>query len=205
MTRVWARSTRTLLTVARYARSAGLDGELADRLARSLIEDVAPDLETGKDEAARRRCWRSQQNAPTLEDKPFNCLYMLPGRKSLGFDCGSCAARPPGIRVAHQQSAQTESAPHLYTDNSFQLERALADQGLACALRHGHPSQRIEAGIFPPTVLPGPRGDLTVPVHGLVWAAAGAGANSAATVADWIDRCPFPDLVSGRGNRLGCP
>jgi hypothetical protein len=32
-------------------------------------------------------------------------------------------------------------------------------------------------------------------VHGLVWAATGAGANSAAAVADWIDRCPFPDLV----------
>ena len=186
---------KNALTVARYARSAGLDSESADRLAQPLIENVAPDLETGKDEAARWRCWRSQQNAPTLEEKAFNCLYMMHARKSLDFDCGSCAARPAGIRVARQQSAQTGSSPQLYTDNSFQLERALADQLLACALRHGHPPQRIEAGIFPPTVLPGPRGDLTVPVHGLVWAAAGAGANSAATVADWIDRCPFPDLV----------
>jgi replicative DNA helicase len=186
---------KNLLTMARYARTAGLDSESADRLAQPLIENVAPDLETGKDEAARWRCWRSQQDTPTLEDKPFNCLYMLRARESLDFDCGLCAARPKGLRVARRQSAETGSAARLNTGNPFRLEHALADQLLACALRHGHPPQRIEAGIFPPTVLPGPRGDLTIPVHGLVWAAAGAGANSAAAVADWIDHCPFPDLV----------
>ena len=127
--------------MARYARSAGLDGEVGGPAGAASSSRMWPRIwKPGRTRPRGGGAGAASRTLRRWRIKPFNCLYMMPARKSLGFDCGSCAARPQGIRVARRQSAETGSAPHLYTDNSFQLEHALADQLLACALRHGPPS-----------------------------------------------------------------
>lgn len=172
-----------------------MDQDAATQLADRLIMTPAEDLETGKSEHERRRTWESLQDSPTLDQDPFNCLYMLGAKKTLGFDCAKCPVRPKGIRLTNGADGTPSQAATGLTP--LVLERALADQLLAHVLVHGHPPQHVDPAVFPTT----PADDIPLPIHGLVYEVVGAGVAQAAAIAEWLDRRPFEALVDAETSR----
>jgi len=188
------------LTLARYCHTVGLDEAAGRQLAAKLIEDPAPDIESGKDRADRERNWASTWKTPSVcdPDQPFSCLHILGAKKKLGFDCATCPARPEGVWANGSAGNNHNDG---YTDFGFsaeanaplQLEPALADRLLRVALEQGDPGRRIERGIFPLTEI---SKGTSLPIHAVVWAAVCDGARHGAAVAAFVDAVDFGEHQS---------
>lgn len=163
-------------TLARYAVTASIPADTAREMLRTLSQNTGPDFNTSKDEAARLRHWGTI-HAPG----PFGCGFVLSARQALGFDCGQCAARPPGVRFGREKtvpdnaSEDTEDDEALLTkpvsgnakqtvsgnakptvsgNATLTLEPALADSLLQIFLQEGEPEELINSAIFAPVTLP---------------------------------------------------
>ncbi|MFZ1642716.1 MAG: DnaB-like helicase C-terminal domain-containing protein [Candidatus Contendobacter sp.] len=187
---------KNALTLARYARAAGLSDEAGAELLETLAEHTGPDFPTGKDRDAQRRHWRS-----IGDPGPFGCGYILTARQALGFRCADCAARPAGVKAGKAQPG-AKGQPGPIPDNAPELgaalllEPALADSLLQLALQAGMPEARITPAIFPSVALPelDPRTGkpAMATLHALAWAAIGAGQRTPAAMLNGIDRQPDP-------------
>ena len=187
---------KNALTLARYARAAGLSDEAGAELLETLAEHTGPDFPTGKDRDAQRRHWRS-----IGDPGPFGCGYILTARQALGFRCADCAARPAGVKAGKAQPG-AKGQPGPIPDNAPELgaalllEPALADSLLQLALQVGMPEARITPAIFPSVALPelDPRTGkpALAALHSLAWGAIGAGQRTPAAMLNGIDRQPDP-------------
>lgn len=194
---------KNALTLARYAKAAGIEPDPALTLLKTLSDNTGPDFPTGKDWNAKARHWASLK-----EPGPFGCGFILAARQALGFQCKGCPARPAGVKAgkAGTSNAPGNGKPDAGNDNHGRhsepdaaplfLEPALADSLLQLALQTGLPEARINPAIFPPVALPDtdPRTGkpITAELHLLAWGAINAGATTPAAMLNWLDRQPDP-------------
>jgi len=187
---------KNALTLARYAKAAGVEPDAALTLLKTLSDNTSPDFPTGKDWAAKERHWQSIH-----EPGPFGCGFILAARNALGFRCKACPAAPIGVtrkfktKDAGTSSASGNGKPDVDTAPvPLFLEPALADSLVQLALQSGLPEARINPAIFPETTLPDtdPRTGkpITAELHSPAWTAIGAGATTPTAILNWLDRQP---------------
>ena len=174
---------KNALTLARYAKAAGIEPDTARAQLQRLSDNTAQDFDTTKAPAARLQHWESIHNPG-----PFGCGFILTTRRGLGFDCGQCAARPVGVLFGRDKAVPgtVDSTAPLW------LEPVLADELLALALQDGQPPERINPEIFPPVALPGNDPNtgkpILAPLHALAWRAMEMGHTTPADMLNWLDR-----------------
>jgi len=197
-------------TLARYAVTANIPANTARELLRTLSQNTGPDFETTKDEAARLRHWGTIH-----EPGPFGCGFVLSARQALGFDCGQCAARPPGVRFGREKtvpdnaSEGTEDDVNLLTkpvsgnakktvsgNATLTLEPALADSLLQIYLQEGDLDIPISTAILAPVALPDTDAKtgkpIQAPLHLLGIKAVSAGLKTPAAMLNWLERQEEP-------------
>ncbi|CAK0767192.1 replicative DNA helicase [Gammaproteobacteria bacterium] len=199
---------KNALTLARYAVTAGIPADTAREMLRTLSQNTGPDFDTTKDEAARLQHWGTI-HAPG----PFGCGFVLSARQALGFDCGQCAARPPGVRFGRGKplpdtaSEDTEDDVDLLAKTvsgnaTMTLEPALADSLLQIFLQEGEPEERINTAIFAPVALPGTDAKtgkpIQAPLHALACQAVAAGHPTPAAMLNWLERQKEPPTAPVR-------
>ena len=189
---------KNALTLARYVKAAGLSPDAGAALLETLADNTGPNFPTGKDRDAQRRHWRSIR-----DPGPFGCGFILAARRTLGFRCVDCAARPAGVKAgANPAKAGAPGPSNPLPDNAIEpgaalfLEPALADSLLQLALQSGMPEAPISPAIFPDVALPDTDPRTGKParaaLHALAWGAIGAGQRTAAALLNWLDRQPDP-------------
>ena len=187
---------KNALTLKRYTVTANILADTAREMLRTLSQNTGPDFDTTKDEAARLRHWGTI-HAPG----PFGCGFVLRARQALGFDCGQCAARPPGVRFG-QNKTVSDNAKTTPNDTGLTLEPALADSLLQLALQDGQPPERINTAIFAPVVLPDTDAKtgkpIQAPLHSLACQAVAAGHPSPAAMLNWLERQKEPPTAPVR-------
>ena len=185
---------KNALTLARYAKAAGIEPDAALALLKTVSDNTGPDFATGKDWDAKARHWASIK-----EPGAFGCGFILAARQALGFRCKGCPAAPIGItRKFKTKDAGTSNAPGNGKPGANNtaplfLEPALADSLLQLALQSGLPEARISPAIFLPVALPdtGPDGKpIMAELHSLAWNGISAGATTPAALLNWVDRQP---------------
>lgn len=185
---------KNALTLARYAKAAGIEPDTALALLKTVSDNTGPDFATTKDWNAKARHWASIK-----EPGAFGCGFILAARQALGFRCKGCPAAPIGVtRKFKTKDAGTSNAPGNGKPGANNtaplfLEPALADSLLQLALQTGLPEARISPAIFPPVALPdtGPDGKpIMAELHSLAWNGISAGATTPAALLNWVDRQP---------------
>ena len=185
---------KNALTLARYAKAAGIEPDAALALLKTVSDNTGPDFATTKDWNAKARHWASIK-----EPGPFGCGFILAARQALGFRCKGCPAAPIGVtRKFKTKDAGTSNAPGNGKPGANNtaplfLEPALADSLLQLALQSGLPEARISPAIFLPVALPdtGPDGKpIMAELHSLAWNGISAGATTPAALLNWVDRQP---------------
>ena len=188
---------KNALTLARYAKAAGIEPDAALALLKTVSDNTGPDFATGKDWDAKARHWASIK-----EPGAFGCGFILAARQALGFRCKGCPAAPIGItRKFKTNPAGTSNAPNNGKPGANNtaplfLEPALADSLLQLALQTGLPEARINPAIFPPVALPDTDPNtgkpITAELHSLAWNGISAGHTGPAALLNWVDRQPEP-------------
>ncbi len=186
---------KNALTLARYAKAAGIEPDTALALLKTVSDNTAPDFATTKDWNAKARHWASIK-----EPGAFGCGFILAARQALGFRCKGCPAAPIGItRKFKTKDAGTSNAPGNGKPGANNtaplfLEPALADSLLQLALQTGLPEARINPAIFPPVALPDTDPVTGKPIqaelHSVAWNGISAGATTPAALLNWVDRQP---------------
>ena len=186
---------KNALTLARYAKAAGIEPDAALALLKTVSDNTGPDFATTKDWNAKARHWASIK-----EPGPFGCGFILAARQALGFRCKGCPAAPIGVtRKFKTKDAGTSNAPGNGKPGANNtaplfLEPALADSLLQLALQTGLPEARINPAIFPPVALPDTDPVTGKPIqaelHSVAWNGISAGATTPAALLNWVDRQP---------------
>ena len=185
------------LTLRGYTVAKGLSENESIELARKMAKNAENGLvPTGKTYAVKVRHFKSIKNAPSLEDAPFSCVYMLGGRKDLKFKCGECRVRPDGMHIRQPITDHQVVQP-----SKLVLERPLAIEVMSHIVQKGMPAEPIAPEIMPMNgftshLLKG--SEIYFKAYALLLRAIGEGCVSLTQIAKWIDKGlrSFDDLAA---------
>jgi len=178
---------KNALSLHRYCFSADIPPDEAIKLLERFSENTDSAFQTSKDWNGKLRHWKSIHSSGV-----FSCVSILAAKRTLGFDCRNCAARPSGVMVKEDFSDTT-----LASDNvSLYLEPALADNLLQLALQTGQHLERINPAIFLSVKLqdtdPNTGNPIQVALHSLVLKALLGGCKNSPSILTWLERQPNP-------------
>lgn len=167
------------LALASYCVSRGLDEKAAIEMAKELARNSENGpVVTTKTLQGKVDHFKSILGSPSVKDNAFNCASMLKARSELKFNCDRCKARPAGVKVNMNTKNQVE-------DNTFKLEKVLAEQLVTYIVNHGNTTEDIAWQIMP---YDNSTKKYEINLLGLLIKAVSEGVTTETKLAKWIDQ-----------------